>query len=269
MGSLGLILLMALTLPVSAAVAPMTVVHTIKITAPYTGTLKHVTSSVSKSGCSSSTLVRAPFFHSGTGVGGFFGVASSHSCASSPAGVSAVYASIYAAVPLVVLAGMNHITASWSINLDARNSLHIGTCTMPSGNNSFGVCYASAIASVYNVQSYVYDGTNGSIIPPVGNSSWMGLTSATTYYYYCSSGNCTNDSSGAPGTVSFHGPAIWHFRASGLVTSHSYYLVCSMYGFQYVDEGSDGGTLGPTWGSAFLNFGSSGDGARLNSIVIT
>jgi hypothetical protein len=272
LGSFGLVALMALILPVSAAVTPMTVVQTIKITAPYTGSTASVSSSSSTSGCGTSTIVTPAFFHWRTGLGGLSGAASSHSCASSPSGYSSTYQSIYATVPLVVLAGMNHITATWSIKVDGGNSLHIGACTMPSGNstgnNSFSECFASASASVYAF-AYVYDGTNGSYFLTAGNTSWTGVTSSTSYYQYCFSGNCTTYSAGAPGTVSFHGPATWHFRAPGLVTTHSYYLVFAMYGSEYVDEGTYGATMGHTFGSAFLNMGTFGDGAKLNSIVIT
>ncbi|MCI4321047.1 MAG: hypothetical protein L3K18_05530 [Thermoplasmata archaeon] len=268
LGTFGLVALMALILPVSAAVAPMTVMQTIKITAPYTGAVVSTSSSVSASGCGTSSLVTPAFFHWRTGDGGFSGSASSHTCATSASGYSSTYQSIYAEVPLVVLSGMNHITASWSIKADGGSSLHVGACAMPSGNNSsFSECYASASSSLY-AYSYVIDATNGSYFLPTGNGSW-GVSSGASYTQYCYSGNCSTYSSGAPGTFSVHAPAVWHFKAPGLVPSHSYFLEFSFYGQEYADEGAYGATLGHSYGSAWLNFGTFGNGAKLNSIVIT
>jgi hypothetical protein len=272
MGSFGLVALMALILPVSATVAPMTVVQTIMITAPYTGATTYVMSSVTKSGCSTSTIVTPPFFHWRTGVAGYSGTALSHTCAANRSGYASTFESVYAIIPIVVLAGTNHITASWSIKVDGGNSVHFGPCAVPSGNttgnNSFSECYASASVSV-GVFADVFDGTNGSVFFPTGNGSWMGVTSATSDYEFCYSGNCSTYSSGAPGTFSFHGPMVWHFKAPGLVTSHTYYMSLEFYSYEYAIEGAYHATLSHSGGNAWLNFGTFGDGAQLNSIVIT
>ncbi|MCI4321046.1 MAG: hypothetical protein L3K18_05535 [Thermoplasmata archaeon] len=267
-GSVGLVTLIALLLPVTAAVSPLTVVQTIRITAPYTGATTYVMSSVYKNGCSTSTIVTPPFFHWRTGVAGYSGTASSHTCATNSSGSASTFESIYTVIPLVVLPGTDHITLSWSIQVDGGNSLHVGRCSVPSGNNSFFYCSATASVSV-GVLADVFDGTNGSVFFPSGNGSWMGVTSATSDFEVCNSGNCSMSTSGAPGTFSFHGPAVWHIKAPGLVTSHTYYLSFGFYSYEFVSEGGYQATISHSGGNAWLNFGTFGDGAMLHSILIT
>jgi hypothetical protein len=267
-------MLIALLLPVTATAAPMTVLQTIKITAPFAGATTSVSESHSVSGCGSATIVTPPFFHLRTGVAGFSGAASSHICASGALGSSEVFETVGASVPLIVLSGMNHITASFSIKVDGGNTFHVGACTMSSGNgtgnnSTLSECYASALASVFPL-AYLYDATNGTYFLATGDlGSWAGTSGGSLYLKHCLAANCTTDSKIAPGSFSFHGPAVWHFKAPGLVTSHSYFLEFWLFGDVIVQQEVSGATLGHTYGSAWLNIGTFGDGAKLNSIVIT
>ncbi|HKV90009.1 MAG TPA: hypothetical protein VJQ43_02300 [Thermoplasmata archaeon] len=269
LGTFGFVALVVMILPASATLTPMTVTQKITITAPYTGTISSPSSSTYTSGCGTATIVTPAFFHTGTGQAGLSGTAGSRVCPGMMAGYGSAYESIYSEIPLTVLAGTNHIAAHWTVHAAAGNMFHLGKCTMPAGNNtSFSECYATAASSL-SVFTYVYDSTNGSFWYPVGNSTWSGLSSSTSYYDYCYAGNCSSSTTGAPGSVSFSGPVVWHFNARGLVTSHSYWLIASFYGSEFSDAGAYGATLTNTHGYAWLNFGTFGNGAVLNSIVIT
>jgi hypothetical protein len=263
-GSAGLVALLALIMPVSAVVAPMTVVHTIKITAPFTGATSNASSRVIKSGCGTVSVVTPAFFHGRTGAIGFSGWASSHTCPSGAGGEALVLELVAATIPLVVLSGTNHFSVSWSIHVEGGSSLHLGVCTMPSGHNtSFSECHADTGSGLL-VSSFVADATNGSIFYPILYGTWIGGVSGRGFDSQCFYGNCTTYASGGRASFSFHGGDTWHFTVPGLVKSHSYLYGFSFSGSQAVDQGSDFATLGYTDGGAWLSFG-----ATLNSIVIT
>lgn len=268
-GGFALVALMALLLPASAALVPMTVVHTIRISAPYNGATGSPSSSSYTSGCGTSTIVTPAFFHWRTGQLGFSGTGATHLCSGGVSGYASTYESVWTSVPIVVLSGTNHITAKWTLKADGGQALHVGTCSMPGPNsNNFSECFGYA-ASYLSAYSYIYDATNGSYIVPSGsNGSWAGLSSAESYYQYCYGGNCTTSSSGTPGTFAFSGPMLLHFNAHGLVASHSYVLETTFYGSQYVSVGTYLATLSHGYGQAWLNFGTFGNGATLDSVTV-
>jgi hypothetical protein len=267
-GSLAFVALVVVLLPVSAMGAP-TIYHTIVISAPFTGATSTPSMSLSTSGCGTATMVTAPFFHSGTGRGGFSGTAAASGCLSGLGSSGDASQTISVVVPFSAMSGHNRIVEKWSLAVSGGTTFHLGKCAMPAMNNSSSYSYCDVYSSSYLYgYSYLYDATNGSYIasPLV---SWAGLSNGTTFYQYCYAGNCSTYSSGAPGSFSFTGALSWTFVANGLVSTHTYELATSFYGGEYASVSAYGATLHHTHASAWLNAGTFGNGLTLNSITVT
>lgn len=267
LGSLAFVALVVVLLPVSAMGAP-TIYHTIRISAPFPGTTVTPSMTVSTSGCGTAAMVTAPFFHPGSGRGGFSGTSGGTSCASGLGGYGDASQSVTVSVPFSAMSGHNRIVEKWSLAVSGGTTFHLGKCAMPSGNSStFSDCdvYASSSLEGY---SYLYDATNGSYLanPLV---AWAGLSNGTSSYQYCYSGNCSTFMTGGPGTFSFTGPVSWTFVVNGLVSSHTYEIETSFYATEYSDVSAYGATFHHTHASAWLNAGTFGNGISLNSITVT
>lgn len=266
-GSFALVAMIALLLPASAAMAPMTVTHTIRITGPYTGSTASPSSSVSMSGCGTASLVTPPFFHWRTGQAGLSGSSAAHVCASGLGASASTSESISTAVPIAVLDGTNHILVKWTAHFDGGQGMHFGKCTIPVGGAiNYAYCYAQASSSL-SAYAYIYDATNGSYIYP-SNSTFPSVSSSSYVFESCYSGNCSTYTYGAPGIFSFAGSVFWHFHGTGLVASHAYWLETAFYGSQSATVASYGASLGPSHAQAWLNFGTFGNGATLDSVTV-
>jgi hypothetical protein len=265
-GSFGLVALMAILLPASAAMVPLTVVHTGRISAPYTGATSSPSGSTYFTGCGHAALVTSPFFHWHSGAGGFSGSAAAHTCPGMPSSYAGSYQSIYTQVPFVTLSGNHVIDAKWFLKAGGANTLKLGTCTMPTPTNTtFSECYGSA-AAYLNAYAYIYDATTGAYY--ASTNSWAGVSNGTSIFSYCTGLTCANSTSGGPGSFAFTGPIVWHFKATNLVQGDSYWLVTDWYGEEYANFGTYNAALGPSHGSAWLNAGTFGNGFKLVSITI-
>jgi hypothetical protein len=270
-GTLAFVALVVVVLPGSAMAAPMSIYHTIRITAPYTGSVVAPSTSVSTYACGTASIITAPFFHPHTGHAGLSGVAATGGCSPTIGGSASAYESFSVSVPLAVIPGQDHIVAKWSLHVAGGSGLHVGKCSMPAQNNTsgFSECYASSSSSL-NAYAYIIDATNGSYIasPTVW---WAGLTNGSSWFLYCFAGICTTYLYGSPGTFAMSGPLAFTFNAKGLLATHSYTLLTYFYGSEYVSQASYGvGTsLTGTHTSAWLNAGTFGNGLSLNSITVT
>jgi hypothetical protein len=267
-GTLAFVALVVVLLPASAMGAPMSIYHTIRITAPYTGTTVTPSMSVSTYGCGGAAIVTAPSFHARTGHGGFSGTAAGGSCAPS-GGSGSTYESFSAAIPLLVNPGHDTIVAKWTIHASGGTSAKFGKCSIPAQSNTsgFSECYVYASSSLSGY-AYIYDATNGSYIASP-TTTWAGLSNSTSDYLYCYGGNCTTYAYGTPGTFAFSGGLSWVFHAHGLLATHSYVLLASFYGSEYAAEGTYAATLHHSHASAWLNAGTFGNGLTLNSITVS
>jgi len=266
MGTLGIAVLMVLMVPASAASAP-SVLHTIQITAPYTGAYASPSTSSSASGCAGTSVVTAPFWHARTGAGGFSGTARASDCAPILSGSASTDVGFLSYVPISVVSGHHTIVVKWSIRASGAESLHLGSCKIASLTN-YSECYEDATIEITG-SAYLVDQTNGSYVA-YPTTPWAGIAASGFYYDYCYAGNCSTYSYGnASGSFSVHTSVVWTFNAHGLVASHQYVLVQSFYG--YVDAYSavyGSATLHNGHATAWLNAGTFGNGLQLTSITV-
>jgi hypothetical protein len=267
-GTLAFVALVVVLLPASAMAAPMSIYHTIRITAPYSGTTVTPSMSISTSGCGTASLITAPFFHPGSGRGGFSGSAAASGCPTT-GGSGSTYESFSASIPIAVIPGHDKIVAKWTLHVSGGTSMGIGKCSIPVQNNTSGYSYCSVYASsILSGYAYIYDSTNGTYVATPA-TYWAGLSNSSSYYIYCYAGNCTTYVYGSPGTFAFHGPLTFVFNANGLLATHTYVLVTDFYGSQYASENSYFAPLHHAHASAWLNAGTFGNGLTLNSITVT
>jgi hypothetical protein len=268
MGTLGVAVLLVLMVPASASTAaPMTVVHLVRVSAPYAGASSSPSSSTYTSGCSASTVLTLPFWHARTGAGGFSGSAAARNCA--PAGGDGSSSESFTAyVPIPVLAGHDHIVATWSLDVSGGSSLALGHCSYPAsaGNSTFHDCYAEASSELYG-SAYLYDATNGSYVGSP-TTSWAGLLNQSYYYDDCTGQTCTTYASGSGGTFAFNGTVTFAFQVHGLVATHHYELIQWFSGYESVDVGTYNAHFHHTHGTAWLNAGTFGNGISLTSVTV-
>jgi hypothetical protein len=269
LGTLAFVALVAVLLPAGAMAASATTVHTIRVTAPYPGTVVSPSWSVSVAGCGMATMTTAPTFHPSTGWGGFSGNSMMSHCTPAVGGDAYVDQSLGIAVPFSVMNGHDRIVEKWSVKAGGGIHLALGTCAMPVQTNTSG--YSSCDVFAYSAlagYAYLYDATNGSYIAS-GTTTWSGLSASVYDYQYCDAGNCSSYSSGAPGTFGFSGTVTWTFTASHLLASHTYEIDSSWYGDEEIYQSSYGATLQHSHGTAWLNAGELGNGLTLSSITVT
>jgi hypothetical protein len=239
-GTLAFVALVVVLLPGSAMAAPMSIYHTIRITAPYSGSVVAPATSLSTYACGTASIVTAPFFHPHSGHAGLSGVAATGGCSPTIGGSASAYESFAVSVPIAVIPGHDHIVAKWSLHVAGGSGLHGGKCVMPAQNNTsgFSECYAWSSSSL-NAYAYIIDTTNGSYIASP-TTYWAGLTNSSWWFFYCYGGNCTTYASGTPGSFAMSGPLAFTFNANGLLATHSYVMWASWYGSVYASQGSYG-----------------------------
>lgn len=267
-GSLAFVALVVVLLPVSAMGAP-SIYHTIRISAPYPGTIVTPSMSLATSGCGTASMVTAPFFHPGTGRGGFSGTAAATGCISGLGGYGDASQAISVNVPFSARSGHNRIVEKWALAVSGGTTFSLGKCVMSSGTSNTSYTYCSVYStSSLEGYSYLYDATNGSYIasPTV---AWAGLSNGTSSYQYCYAGNCSSYTTGGPGSFSFTGALSWVFVANGLVSTHTYELETYFYGSEYAGVSAYDATLHHAHASAWLNAGTFGNGLSLTSITVT
>ncbi|HEV8050249.1 MAG TPA: hypothetical protein VGP88_06615 [Thermoplasmata archaeon] len=267
MGTLGIAVLMVMIVPASAASAPA-IVHTVMITAPYTGAYSNPSMSVSTSGCGTAAVITAPFWHARTGDGGFSGRASGSSCAPIYSGSGYTTLGFTSYVPIVAMPGHDKIVVKWALDVTGAESIHSGACRVTSTTN-YSECYESASSSLSGY-AYLVDLTNGSYL---GSSTtyWNGTGASSYALQYCYSGNCSTYAyGGTGGTFALHGNVAWTFHVHGMLATHQYELVQSFTGYVSASSSVYGSaTLQHGHASAWLNAGTFGNGIRLASITIT
>jgi hypothetical protein len=264
MGTIGVAVLMVLMGAASASAAP-TVVNTVRTSAPYTGAWSSPSSSTSTGGCATSVVVTAPFWHAHTGMGGFSGTSSARSCPGqdSYGSTDATYTTY---VPIAVLAGHDHITAKWWVQVAGGETFHLGSCSVTSGGANFSYCYVGS-SSELSGGAYLMDLTTGNYLASPTNT-WNGTGASAYFEQYCSYGNCSAFSGGNSSTFGYSGCVTWNFNVHGLVASHQYELVQWFSGYESSYVEGYGATI-HGHASAWLNAGTFGNGETLKSVVVT
>jgi hypothetical protein len=263
-GTFAFVALVAVLLPVSAMGAPVT--NTIRITAPFPGTLVDPSTTITIAGCGTATVTTAPTFHPSTGKGGLSGNAAMSHCTSGVGGVGSVSESLSLQVPIVATTGHDRIVEKWTVKAGGGTSVAMGICHLPSSAPGFTYCEVYA-ETYFEAYAYLYD-ANGTYVGS-GDSTWAGVTSSLSDYEYCSAGNCSTIASGTSGTVGFSGTVTWTFGGSNLLASHSYLLDTFWYANAEVEQSSSVGGLHHCYGTAWINAGEAGNGITLDSITVT
>jgi len=248
---------------------------------PYKGSVSVNYNSVYTGGCGAvgKTVVKAAWSPI-TGVGHFADSGAAKACPMSLAGVGGSSngegnGEFEIAVPLHVgTTGAHSVGAMWSFKWATSEALTVkGSCPAAKVNSAgYGYQYCSVYADAYIYgYSYLVDTTNGSYF--YSPSYWSGVSNYTETYNdtYCYNFNCTsyNSSFGAPGSSAGSTTFTWWFNGT-MVKSHHYALVAYVYGAAYVSiYGYPAAGYKGSFGSAMLNMGTLGNGAKLTGISVT
>lgn len=267
LGSSGGLLAIAAVMVLAPAAAGA--VHTsVVLKAPY----KHFTvatfSTTSAVACGKAKVVSAPHFIPKTGLGGFADSGVAPACPTLPPNIANrgdASSQFSIVVPIKPIGTHIFVIASWNFTASGIEHLLSGKCVNTAAASSN--CYQSAEFYLFG-DAYLLDTTNGSTY--FSSNFWPGVFNLSSNYTFCSSGACTHTvSGGTGGAFSGASPFSWYVNATTLNKTDSFVLEVDVFGGVLTEL--DGYNAHVTGGhaDATLNFASTGNGAKLNSLTIT
>jgi hypothetical protein len=240
------------------------------IVAPYHAVV-NVGGSAYHYGCGTGKITKAAAFSKPTGFGGFAGTTTAP-CFQGPAstgGSASSYIEVF--VPLKLASGNRMVQANWTLKGTGSELLNVGACKIAKNLTPSGLmCYQDAFTNIYGA-AFVIDNSNGTITYP---SLWWTSYFNATYSQTSCNPNCTTSGSGVSGLTqgfAFSLTKVWNFNITGVVSVHKYWLDVYFMGYAGTTVFSCCGAHLKGGGTALAsyNFGTLGNGARLNSIIIS
>jgi hypothetical protein len=202
-----------------------------------------------------------------TGTGGFSDTAKTPGCASLPPNVAnrgIATSEVSIVMPIKLTHTHVALTANWTITATGSEKLTAGKCVASTA--SVANCYQFAQAYLFG-QAYLVDSLNGTLF--FASNNWIGMSNFSQNDSFCTSGNCTASVvGGTGGSFSATTMFTWFVNATGLVTSHTYFLEVDLFGGTQTEIDAYNTHVTGGLATASLNFATLGNGAKLNSITI-
>jgi hypothetical protein len=245
----------------TTAVGPRTTVFK----APYKGAVVSHSDAIAANGCGSAKVFKPSGFTGSSGVGGFYGVTRIPACKSPLGSGGSLTGGFSVAVPVKLPSGNHRLMVNWSDRIAFSLVIKMGTCA--TGKQSSWACYQSGGLDL-NGYASVLDWTTGAGQYP--SNAWAGLHLLVYNFTSCStSGGCsTSASGGSGGSHSGYANLSWFINATGLNSSHQYFLVTSLSYDEYTSISATGTTVLGGAENSTVNVATLGNGARLTSISV-